>query len=592
MNESVGHPAIPSTRPPTWTNSTLAQVILCVAILLAFWNSLPSPFLFDDIESIPENPSIRNLGDLGAVLSPPNQSTVAGRPILNFSLALNYALDGLRVHGYHLFNIGFHILSALILFGIVRRTLELPSLAARLGRASVPLAFATSLLWALHPIQTGSVTYIIQRAESLMGLFYLLTFYCVIRAAEGRQTLRWILGAIAACALGMGTKEAMVTAPLVILLYDRIFLSDSWRSTVRRRGLLYAGLAATWIILAVTMASASSRGGTVGFGLSTTWWQYARTQFGVILHYLRLVIWPAPLVLDYGWPIATKASQILLPAIPVLGLLGLSLWALRRHAATGFLGLAFFLILAPTSSIVPIRDAAFEHRMYLPLAAVMTFVVVGVFSLLTRRRSGQAPDEPEATIPPWVVSGVTRVLIAALAVAVPFGALTAARNKDYRSEVSIWQDTVKKRPTHWRAYDVLGIAQARQNDFQGAIANHTEALRLKPDSGITYYNRGTTYLNLGLKFKNLQAQGQARADLDPSELFFAAIDDLSKSIRLSPEGDTYSNRSIAYFQVGEFAKAKADVDSSRVLGFQPHPKFVELLDAALGRQVADSTAAK
>lgn len=574
MNESASMTATARSGAPWWASTTVAKVILCIAVLCAYANSLPGAFVFDDLESIPENPSIRNIERLDSVLSPPRQSTVAGRPILNLSLAINYAADGLRVQGYHLLNVLFHILTALTLFGILRRTLELPSLTGRYARSSVPLALSISLIWALHPLQTGSVTYIIQRAESLMGLFYLLTLYSVIRAAQSEQPLRWTLCAIGSCALGMGTKEAMATAPLVVLLYDRTFLSGSWREAFRRRGSLYAGLAATWILLALAMASTAARGGTVGFGMTAKWWQYAATQPGVILHYLRLVIWPSPLVLDYGWPIASGATAVVFPAIGILLLLGLTAWALRRYPKLGFLGAAFFLILAPTSSLVPIRDAAFEHRMYLPLACVLVLIIIGAWAVLSRRRAGE--------------TAASRILIAAVLVAVALGAVTHVRNRDYRTEISIWKDTVKKRPANWRAYDVLGIAYARVFDYQGAVESHTAALALNPESGITFYNRGTTYLNLGLRFRQRQAEGSAPAEMDPSALFRAAIEDFTDSIRLDRHGDTYSNRALAYFQVGEFARAKADVDSSRMQGFEPHPKFVQLLEDALARQSADS----
>ena len=600
MSKATPESPLSVPRPPWWASATAAKVVLCLAVLCAYANSLPGAFVFDDLESIPENPSIRNIVRLDTVLSPPRQSTVAGRPILNLSLALNYAVDGLRVHGYHALNIALHILAALTLFGILRRTLELPSLSPRYRRASVPLAFAVSLLWALHPIQTGSVTYIIQRAESLMGLFYLLTIYCLLRSAQSTQPLRWGLYAVVSCALGMGTKEAMATAPIVALLYDRIFLSGTWRDVFRKRGPLYAGLGATWIILGVMMATTASRGGTVGFGMTATWWEYAATQFGVILHYLRLVGWPSPLVLDYGWPIATKLSQIAIPAIGVVILLCLTAWALWRNAKIGFLGAAFFLILAPTSSVVPIRDAAFEHRMYLPLACVLTFLVTGAHALMTRRKAAEAaavqgenratPDDGASTTERvrWVEIAASRILIASVLIAIAFGATTIVRNRDYRTEISIWQDAVKKRPGNWRAHDVLGIAYARVGDYQGAVESHTEALELNPNSGLTYYNRGTTYLNLALRFKQRQSQGDAPADMDPSELFRAAIGDFSESIRIDRHGDTYSNRALAYFQLGEYAMAKADVDSSQLAGFQPHPKFVQILEEALAASNPDS----
>src|SRR4051812_47779366 len=154
----------------------VAVLGLFIAVLASYHNSFSGPFVFDDRAAIVDNPTIRRLSDLGAVLSPPREGgqTVGGRPIVNLSLALNRAIGGTDVFGYHVFNVGVHVLATLLLFGIVRRTLLGPRLRERYGGVAVPLAFATALLWAVHPLQTESVSYVIQRAESLMGLFYLL----------------------------------------------------------------------------------------------------------------------------------------------------------------------------------------------------------------------------------------------------------------------------------------------------------------------------------------------------------------------------------------------------------------------------------
>jgi len=160
--------------------------ILILAALGAYSNSFKVSFLLDDSSSISDNSSIRQLGRIGDVLSPPATGTTAARPLLNLSFALNYAVSGLSVPGYHAVNLLIHICAGLALLGIVRRTLLSPGLRHRYGEAALPLAAFAALLWTLHPLQTEAVTYISQRAESLMGLFYLLTLYCFIRADVGR----------------------------------------------------------------------------------------------------------------------------------------------------------------------------------------------------------------------------------------------------------------------------------------------------------------------------------------------------------------------------------------------------------------------
>ncbi len=161
-------------------------LLVAVAGLLAYHNSFTNPFVFDDEPSIQENPTIHHLWPIWPALSPPHSggATVEGRPVINLSVAINYALGGLDVRGYHVLNLTIHILAGLTLLGIVRRTLLKRRLRERFGAVANELALATALLWTVHPLQTESVTYVIQRAESIMGLFYLLTLYCFIRGVE------------------------------------------------------------------------------------------------------------------------------------------------------------------------------------------------------------------------------------------------------------------------------------------------------------------------------------------------------------------------------------------------------------------------
>ncbi|MGB2987435.1 MAG: glycosyltransferase family 39 protein, partial [Phycisphaerae bacterium] len=218
-------------------------ILLVLSGLIVYLNSFAGVFIFDDTVHILESERIRHLW-------PPWDLLARRRPTLELSLAVNYAIGGLGVWGYHAFNLAVHVLAGLTLFGIARRTLMHERCRDRLGQASHWLALTIALIWLVHPLQTQSVTYIIQRSESLMGLFYLLTLYCVIRGAESPLRYRWYLAAVIACALGMGSKAVMVTAPLVVLLYDRVFLSPSFSEAFRKRWGLYSGLAANWGILA------------------------------------------------------------------------------------------------------------------------------------------------------------------------------------------------------------------------------------------------------------------------------------------------------------------------------------------------------
>ena len=159
-----------------------------------------------------------------SVLFPERELAVAGRPVVNVSFAINYAIGAFNVIGYHIWNIGVHLLCGLLIFAIVRRALRLPRLPAALGENATNVAFAVALLWVLHPLNSEAVDYLSQRTESMMALFYLLTFWASLRAS-GRGTKKWHVVAVLSCALGMGCKESMVTAPVAVMLFDRIFSS-------------------------------------------------------------------------------------------------------------------------------------------------------------------------------------------------------------------------------------------------------------------------------------------------------------------------------------------------------------------------------
>jgi tetratricopeptide (TPR) repeat protein len=453
----------------------LAVLTIIVAAAVAYSNSFRGPFIFDDIAAIQRNESIRNLFS-AEILIPPGRITVARRPLANLSFAINYAISGLAVTSYHIGNLLIHVLAALALFGIVRRTLLLPPMRGRFGAASTGLATAVALIWAIHPLQTESVTYIVQRAESLMGLCYLLTLYAVIRSASSERPHRWHAAAVAACALGMGAKEVMATAPIVVLLYDRAFLSGSFREAFRRRKRLYFGLAATWAVLAAIMLLYEGPG-AAGFGISAVApWRYALTQPGVLLHYLRLTFWPQPLCLDYAWPLTTEFWQIVPQTLALAALLAATAWALVRQPALGFLGAWFFLILAPTSSVMPIDDACFEHRMYLSLAAPVAAAAVAAYAaaerLLRRPKESQQARRRR-------VFGI--LALPALCAAAGLGMLTFQRNAQYRSRFSIWEDVTRNRPKNPRGWSNLGLAYADAGRFDDAFREYDEALKLNPD---------------------------------------------------------------------------------------------------------------
>ena len=426
-----------------------AALILAGTVLLVYANSLTAPFVFDDTSAILENPTIRHLWPPGDALSPPNTAAGAvGRPLVNLSLAINYSVGGLEVQSYHVLNLGVHLAATLLLFGLVRRTLLRPPLAACFGRDSFWLGGAIALLWSVHPLLTESVTCIVQRSELLGALFYLLTLYAFARAATGNASRLWLTLSVASCLLGVLAKEIVATVPLVVFLYDRTFVAGDFRTAWARRRTYYLALVSSWLLLALLMAHNQKRGGTVGFGLGVSPWDYALTQCHALLLYLRLSFWPSPLVFDYGMRLARSLGEVWWQAVTLLGLVAGTFFALARKPAVGFAAFAFFAILAPSSSFVPlVTQPVAEHRMYLPLAAVVALTLLVAYRWSAR----------------WTLAGAAGLAVLA-------GFATAQRNFDYRSALALWSDTVAKRPDNPRAHVNLGSTLATAGQVDAACA--------------------------------------------------------------------------------------------------------------------------
>ena len=562
--------------------------LLIVAAVIAYGNSFHGAFLFDDVYRIVENERIRHLW-------PPWLLLAVERPVVEVTLAINYAVGRLDPLGYHLLNVAVHILTGLVLFGVARRTIAttVPATPEKEGTRVIGketgshhqvaqstidnqpshvstyatwTAFAIALLFLVHPLQTQSVTYIIQRGESMMGFFLLWTLYCFVRGVDSSRHWLWAIFSIIACAVGMATKAVMVAAPVIVLIYDWVFVSGreahertistrevhtplaipgnnpgntvGMRSTAPsrsrrqnsklrprqetvprletrspmdadaglrelklapRRGFLHrwwwhAGLFATWGVLWICgivpeVLGQSDGPSHVGFsyhGVSP--WTYAATQPGVIVKYLQLSYWPSSLCLDYDWSAATTWERIVPPAMVIVVLLAATVHPLLRRSWIGFVGAWFFVILAPTSSFVPIKDMIFEHRMYLPLIAVITITVIVLrfilHELCDRARLGVFPRHV-----------IAAVLLLNAAASLTYG--TLRRNKDYAGDLAMWEDVVAKRPHNARAHVAVGNALAARNRIDEAVETTRQATLIDPSFADAHCALGVVFARQG-----------------------------------------------------------------------------------------------
>ena len=462
----------------------LYGAVIVLAGGLTYWNSLSGPFILDDQTSIVGNEQIRRLWPPPDVLFPARELSTAGRPVVSVSFALNYAFDGLEVDGYHVVNVAIHLCCALLLFGVVRRTLNLPSVVVSgFSRTLLPqsaghsanLALASALIWMLHPLQTEAVNYVTQRTELLMACFGLLTLYAGMRAHESTlargvrldadhafvRSVRlqpgrgwagqWLAGG--ACPLGAGRKESMATVPVLIVLFDRIFVFESLKEAWRVRWRLYLGLAASWIVLAALMWS-GPRSSSTGFSTGVSPWVYLLNQTVLIVRYLRLTFWPSSLVIDYGVPQPLTLADVMPYAALLVLLLLSTMVALKYRPKLGFLGAWFFITLAPASSVLPIATwVGAERRMYLPLAAV---VVLFVAMSATVRGA----------------TTIRVVVVVLLSAALAMG--TVRRNRDYQSAITLAQTVIERYP-HARAHTWLGEGLIIEGRREEGIAQLREA---------------------------------------------------------------------------------------------------------------------
>jgi len=447
--------------------------MLALAVLVAYWSALHAPFVFDDNVRIAQN---ANLEQLWPIRGHPN------RPVLTFSLALNRHFAGDDPAGYRAVNITIHLVSTLLLFGLVRRTLTLPRFSEETRRRASLLAFASALLWGLHPMNTMAVTYLWQRAESMMAMFYLLTFYAFLRSATAPAGRRvpWTILASCSFLLGLGTKEVMVTAVPLLLLFDATFLSSSFRSGYHRHWKAYVplvlGLAAFLLIGRIEHRATSDS--------EVSNLQYLASQPGVIAHYLWTILWPVSLCFDHAWPVAESTMQVLPQTLLVVGLLLASLWGSFRKHPVGFLGLWFFLILAPTSSFVVINDLAAEYRVYLPLAAISVGLV-----MLVERVSGKH-------------TGLA--VMAGLIAAASLFHLTRERNEDYMDPTRLWESTLEVAPHNPRAHGHLAAEQLLARRFEAAEHHARRAVQLDPGYDSARANLASALLQLGRKEEALR----------------------------------------------------------------------------------------
>lgn len=516
-----------------------AASIIAALALLIYSNTFRSSFQFDDYLYVIDYCKAHPLRDYW----PPYGT----RYITYLSFAINYSLGGLEPFGYHAVNTLIHVINGLLAFGVITAAFKTPAMESGRGEKGLPfaVALAASLIFVAHPVQTEAVTYVSQRFASLATLFYLLSLFLYARWRErdNNGNFLFYIGSILSALLAQKTKEIAFTLPFMIALYEFAFFG---REKAGRRILRLVPFFLALLIVPLSILGFLGKGG-IGDeirdiqlkDLSTiSRHDYLLTQFRVIVTYLRLLILPVNQNIEYDYPMYTSAldprvilSFIFLLAVFVSAAYALYIAAIRRRPLlllASFGVVWFFVTVSIESSIIPIKDVIFEHRLYLPLfGAALTF-------------SAGAFYAAERLLPGGNIS--RRAVIIILLTAVPLGAAAYMRNSVWENEVTLYEDAVRKSPDKERARYNLAWAYQTRGQTDKALTQYIEDLRLDPKKEKAHYNIAVIYQTRG----------------DGSE----ALKHFIEAVKLNPAN------AIAYYNMALIYQARGDTKNAILSNLQ------------------------
>ncbi len=549
-------------------------VVILAAALLVYSNTFNAPFVFDDLLFIVDNSEIKNLANLW----PPSGTRWLG--FLTF--AMNYRLGGLNPAGYHITNLFIHMFNSLLVYWIIVLTFRTPYISQVHGSSLMArsksnkqqsgdiqreinygpamfVAFFSALLFACHPVQTGAVTYVWQRVTSLATMFYLLSLVLYIKArlltqsteqramSNEQRVKRCVLyvGSLLSAVFAMKTKEISFTLPFVIALYEFTFLTGHPRRTLLKRLLPLLPFALTLAIIPLSVLGPEvgmfKSGMTAGehlrqlevFDLKTySKYAYLLTQFRVIVTYIRLLMFPVNQNFDYDYPHYTTFfnPEVFLSFLlhcSILSLAGYLCMKSRSQEGVsshwlrlgGFGILWFYMTLSVESSVIPIRDVIFEHRLYLPSLGFFLALTSGIVLAATKGEKAIRP-----------------LRYSMLFLIVAFSVAAYARNALWKDSLKLCEDVVRKSPNKSDPHNCLGLVYAERGYLDKAIKEYVTALAINSDNPEAHNNLGVAY----------EKQGYLEE----------AIDEYLAALRSAPYyPDARNNLGYAYHKQGHIDKA-------------------------------------
>ncbi len=584
--------------------SFLVFPLLLLLILLAYANSFAVGFQFDDLLSIVHNRRIQTLDTFSELSYWANPNN---RPLGYFSFALNYSAGGLNPAGYHWVNIVLHSLSSFMVFLLSALMLQLKASPALTDKRRLTIAFLASALFALHPVQTMAVTYIVQRLTVLSALFYISGVYTYLKGRISQQkkqnsrAWKWFLLTAAAFLLAMLSKQNAISFPLMLFMAEWLLILPSDKKTPlwQKISLLGGILLVTAMLLLGLVPSETDKISRI---------HYVFTQLAVLPEYIQLIIWPSALNIDHFVPVRESFwnAHVISGLVLFLFLAGLIVYWRKKQLNLIGVGLAwFFIALSVESSIIPISDVMFEHRLYLPLAGLIPAIIYGIDRLLKVKRSY------------LLIPVVLLVLIAA-------AWRTHERNNDWQDEYTLWKKSMQQYPDNPRAVNNVGLALKKKGNNSQALEYYNRALKLNPNMVEARFNWGIVLFDQGnypealsefnkvielapgkldaisfraLTYGHMNMIDESLSDFnryieidDKSSLvlmqrgivhemagnFMDAANDYTKAMQLDPSRTILLiNRSRAYFMAGQISEAYQDILEAKAAGHATDPRYIE-----------------
>ena len=533
---------------------TLLLSLLAIVVILLYADTLTAPFIFDDLNNIHHNPHIRIPSlSLENLLWAGFHSPEGRRPVANISFALNYYTNGYNPVGYHVANIVIHIACGIFLFYLAKATLQTPALRSRYEKFGW-IPFVAAFIWLVHPLQTQSVSYVVQRMNSMAAMFYVLSMLCYVKfRVSATSPARWLMlaGCVTTALLAFGTKEITATLPLFIILYEWYFFQKLDRQWARRHFLFLAGLALLFLIIALVYLDFEPIAKILrGYGRRDfTPLQRLLTQSRVVIFYISLMLWPNPsrLNLDHDFPLSYSLLDpvtTLACVITIIALITCAVLIARKEPLLSFSIIWFFGNLAIESSIIGL-ELVFEHRNYLPSMFAILAIVAFIFRYL------------KLAFPAVIALSLVGAL---------FCMWTFQRNRVWADEIALYQDCAAKSPGKARPQNNLGAALARQGRLTEAIERYRAALKIKPGYADAHYNLGFALAKSGQLDAGLSHFRQA-VQIEPNRVkylnnlgvalvlkgnYTEALDHFNSALKIDPyDADLHANIGLVYKKQGD-----------------------------------------